>query len=209
MARSKDGQANGVRAAAKAESRSALIRAGIELMGKEGLDGPSLDAICAHAGYTRGAFYVHFADRDDFLVAIMDEVGARFLDQVLAPEGDGAVDLAGATSRFLRAVAKGDYPLMGAGGVRPHQLLDACARSPLIRARYVALVEDAIARVAKSARASQQAGMLRDEIGATELARLLLAGIIGAQTMAELGVPLDLGRLTRALFALLRPSPAG
>jgi AcrR family transcriptional regulator len=197
------------RAKAKAESRAALLRAGIELMGLAGLDGPSLDAICAHAGYTRGAFYVHFADRDEFLVAVMDEVGERFLDQVLAPEGAARAggeddDLMAPVKRFLQAVAKGDYPLMGEGGVRPHQLLDACARSPRIRERYVALVEDAIRRTAKSVRASQKAGALREDVAATDFARLLLAGIIGAQTMAELGVPVDLGRLARALFTLVR-----
>jgi hypothetical protein len=97
---------------------------------------------------------------------------------------------------------------MGKGGVRPHQLLDACARSPIIRARYVALVEDAISRLAKSVRAAQQAGALRDELGASDVSRLLLAGIIGAQTMAELGVPIDLARLARGLFALMRPDTA-
>ena len=50
------------RDAAKKETRSALIRAALKLFHEEGFDGPSLDAICARAGYTRGAFYVHFKD---------------------------------------------------------------------------------------------------------------------------------------------------
>ena len=50
------------------------------LFAKHGLDGPSLDDICAHAGFTRGAFYVHFEDRDDFLVAVMDRVGRQIVD---------------------------------------------------------------------------------------------------------------------------------
>jgi len=43
------------------------------------LDTPSLDDICDRAGFTRGAFYVHFADREALLVAVMDHVGESFV----------------------------------------------------------------------------------------------------------------------------------
>jgi len=49
--------------------------------------------------------------------------------------------------RFVGALASGAYPLTRTGGVRPYQLLDACARSPAIRKQYVALVREAIARL--------------------------------------------------------------
>src|SRR4051812_23309480 len=38
---------------AKAETRAALIEAGVALIAEQGLDVPSLDAICDRAGYTR------------------------------------------------------------------------------------------------------------------------------------------------------------
>src|SRR5262252_1452795 len=57
------------RVASMQRTREALIQAGIELFAEKGLDAPSLDEICDRAGYTRGAFYVHFADRDEFVVA--------------------------------------------------------------------------------------------------------------------------------------------
>src|SRR5262245_37416602 len=44
----------------KQETREALLRAGMEMFAEQGLDAPSLDALCARAGFTRGAFYVHF-----------------------------------------------------------------------------------------------------------------------------------------------------
>ncbi|HEY2516833.1 MAG TPA: TetR/AcrR family transcriptional regulator, partial [Polyangiaceae bacterium] len=120
----------------KQRTRAALIDAGIALIGEQGLDGPSLDAICERAGYTRGAFYVHFPDRDAFLEAVMERLGAQFLDAVLSDTDDDD-GLAKTATRFVRAVASGEYPLMREGGVRPHQLLDACARSPSIRKKYV------------------------------------------------------------------------
>src|SRR5580700_6965980 len=70
----------------KVRTRAALVDAGIALFGEQGLDAPSLDAICERAGFTRGAFYVHFRDRDEFLEAVMERLGGQFLDAVLADE---------------------------------------------------------------------------------------------------------------------------
>ena len=63
------------------QTREALIAAGIAAIGSEGLDA-SLDAICARAGFTRGAFYVHFQDRDDLLETVMERVGRLFLESL-------------------------------------------------------------------------------------------------------------------------------
>jgi AcrR family transcriptional regulator len=55
----------------KPETREALITAGMELFAKHGLDKPRLDDICEHAGFTRGAFYVHFEDREPYSTSII------------------------------------------------------------------------------------------------------------------------------------------
>jgi AcrR family transcriptional regulator len=190
------------RAATKQETREALINAGMELFGEEGLDTPSLDAICERAGFTRGAFYVHFRDRDDFLEAVMERVGARFLDAVLG-SGEPTVDLGAIIQRFIETMVSGSYPLTREGGVRPHQLLDACVRSPKIRARYVALVEDTLIRLGRLVRGGQASGLLRDDVDAAQVASILLAAVIGAQTMIELRVPVDLPRAAQAVLAMV------
>ncbi len=190
----------------KQQTRAALIDAGIALFASQGLD-VSLDAICDGAGFTRGAFYVHFADRDAFLEVVMERLGAQFLDAVLGVAGDEDAGLAGTAARFFRAVAMNEYPLMREGGVRPHQLLDACARSPAIRERYVALAEESVARLVKIVRADQRAGRVRDDMDARTIATILLAAIIGVQTMNDLRMPVDLARTGLATLRLLAPSP--
>jgi len=194
----------------KQRTRAALVDAGIALFGEQGLDGPSLDAICERAGFTRGAFYVHFHDRDEFLEAVMERLGAQFLDAVLAdPSAESSAKpgtgLARTMARFVGAVAAGEYPLMREGGIRPHQLLDACARSPAIRAKYVALAEESVSRLARVVKGDQKAGTLRDDVDARSVATLLLAAIIGAQTMNELRMKLDLARTGASLLKLLAP----
>jgi AcrR family transcriptional regulator len=193
-----------VRAVAKEATREALVKAAIELFGEEGLDAPSLDAICERAGFTRGAFYVHFPDRDAFLEAVMERLGVEFLDAVLGVAGDEDAGLAGTSARFMGTVAKGNYPLMREGGVRPHQLLDACARSPAIRARYVALATESVARLARIVRADQKRGVLRNDIDARSIATILLAAIIGVQTMNDLRMPVDLPRTSLSILRLLK-----
>lgn len=191
-----------VRQAAKEKSRRALVEAGIELFAEQGLDGPSLDAICKQAGYTRGAFYVHFADRDDFLVAVMEHIGRPIVEQLVATDGEPE-GLASIAARFLAAFRDGSYPLSPAGGIRPHQLLDACARSPQIRALYVELIGDVIGRLRGAIEADQSAGRLRGDLDPAVLASSLLVLVVGAQTVAELGVPIDLGATTQLVFAML------
>jgi len=194
--------ASGARREAKRRTRQALIEAGAELFASEGLDAPSLDAICEHAGYTRGAFYVHFADRDDFLVAVMEHVGGPILDALL--EGEADDDLAAVATRFVAAFADGTYPLGAGGGVKPHQLLEACARSERVRALYVTLIGEAIARLRATIAVSQRGGSVRADVELEALAAMLLALIVGAQTMVELGAPLDLPKTAAAVLTLLQ-----
>ena len=94
------------RAELKAQTREALILAGITLFQEQGLDAPSLDAICEAAGKTRGAFYVHFEDREAFQVAVMERILHAYL--------------AGCAALVLIAIA--DH-LTDAGGENPLAVL--------------------------------------------------------------------------------------
>lgn len=188
---------------AKQETREALIRAALALIPHRGLD-VSLDDICDKAGFTRGAFYVHFADRDELLAVVMERVGHRVLDALMGA-GGGADNLAPLVQRFAAALASGAYPLTRAGGVRPYQLLDACARSPAVRAQYVALVREAIARLAGGLRGGQRRRAVRRDLKADNLAMLLVAAVIGVHTLVDLDVDLDLASAGASIVKLLGP----
>lgn len=55
-------------------SKRALRTALIELMEERGLDGLSVNDLCARADLNRGTFYNHFHDKDDLLMSLEDEV---------------------------------------------------------------------------------------------------------------------------------------
>jgi AcrR family transcriptional regulator len=190
-----------VREAAKQETREALLDAGLALFAKEGLDAPSLDAICAHAGLTRGAFYVHFQAREDFIVAVMQKATHGFLDAVLlGTEGDFDLERAIAAFAAMSSPAR----FVSFGQIPPHQFLAACARSRELRKYYVGFLEEARSRIIKAIRAGQAARRLRADVDATATATLLVAIVLGVETMGELHFPIDLAGGAAALLTLLR-----
>ena len=57
--------------ARRQETRSRLIDAAAQVFVEEGLQGASVESICARAGFTRGAFYSNFASKEElFLTAL-------------------------------------------------------------------------------------------------------------------------------------------
>jgi len=188
------------RAAAKQASRAALITSALDLFASKGLD-VSLDEVCARAGYTRGAFYVHFKNRDELLAAAMEQVGRGSLDAAL---GDaGRVDLGAVMRRFGEGLASGEHPVSRRGKVRPFQLLDACARSPEIRERYVALVDEGVGRIAEVLAAHQKSGAVRPDVDPRGVATLLEAMVIGMEILHDVEAPLDLEGCAAALLQML------
>ena len=184
----------------KRETRDALLRAGMDLFAKQGLDAPSLDAICARAGFTRGAFYVHFADREEFIVAVMESATASFLDAILAARG-AELDVAGLIAAFAAAVGGGTFAAFGK--VPLHQVLTACVRSRALRGRYVEIVEQTRERLRDIVRAGQRGGRVRADVDATHTAGLLIAIGLGVGIMLELRVPFDAAPHADTLTTLL------
>jgi AcrR family transcriptional regulator len=192
----------GIREAVKEETRAALIAAGAELFAQEGLDAPSLDAICARAGFTRGAFYVHFQGREDFIVAVMVAATGSFIDAILSVRGE-AVDLQHIVAGFAAAVSGESFPVFGK--VPLHQVLTACARSRVLRERYREIVSETRDRLAESVRAGQKQRRIRGDVDPFHTAGLLLAIAIGVGAVRELGVSFDAPEHAVTVLKLLKP----
>lgn len=194
------------RDAAKRETRAALIHAGLAEFFEHGLDIPSLDAICARAGFTRGAFYVHFRDRDDFVVAVMDSVLGAFLDTIIAADSEGD-DLEETVARFASALTQGNALIGEKGSMRSHQLLDACTRSKTIRGRFIETLGEAVQRVERAAVDARKANAVRTDVASRPVAAILVALALGLVQMVELGMTLDLDQIHLTVLQLLGTRP--
>ena len=191
------------RAEAKQASRDALIKSAMELMPEKGIN-VSLDELCAHAGYTRGAFYVHFKNRDELTLEVMTINGDNWLNSIFRPQDDGeAEDLLTMVQRFLTEMVSGTYPITQKAGLRPHQLLEACARNEAIKKRYLELVSDSIRRLTTNVQRSQNLQQLNQTIDPEQIASLLLGLAIGVHTMYDLDYPIDFAKGSMTLLQLL------
>jgi len=199
------------RAAAKEETREALVAAGLAEFAERGLDAPSLDSICARAGFTRGAFYVHFRDRDELLESVMERVFVSLLDALIAT-GDGAHDLEETVGRFASAASAAEGARKGerlpALAMDIHRVLDACARSPILKKRFVSLMSGASARVAAAVESGQKAGSIRADVDAATLGQVLAVLAFGILTAIDTGVGIDLDAARRTVLRMLAPAGA-
>ena len=185
----------------KRATRRALLEAGLAEIVERGLDAPSLDSICARAGFTRGAFYVHFANRDDFLVQLMEWVFGNFIDTIIAADSSEA-SLQVVIERFLDALARGDLPLRQLG-LRFNQMLEATQRLPQVRERFNTLNREAIERVSKRVLDGQQRGTTRADVDAEAFATFLVAAAIGGMALRDAGISLDLARIAQSILQVV------
>jgi len=186
----------------KEETREALIAAATAELAEKGIEAASLNAICDRAGYTRGAFYVHFKDRDDLVAAVVERVIGAFQEQVIATAGSGE-DLTTTIGRYVGAVIAGAPATAGTKSWQFHHTLAACAGSPKLRARYVALQKQAIDRITAAAEAGQKAHVVRDDVGAGTLAEILVVLTLGIGAAREIKMPFDLAAGGAALVKLV------
>jgi TetR/AcrR family transcriptional regulator, transcriptional repressor for nem operon len=171
---------------AKQETRDALIRAGLTLFSEEGVDLPSLDAICARAGFTRGAFYVHFKDREDFLGAVVDQLLTDFVNAVISA-GEPQGGLAGIIDRFLNLAKLGALPF----SERQRLLLQLVSRGtqkdgPHSKP-YRGLIEEAVQRLAAAASEGQREGKVRPMLAAHDTGVVLVAAAVGCILLLDAG----------------------
>jgi AcrR family transcriptional regulator len=75
------------------QRRRRLLEVGLDLLGGEGSAAVTVRSVCRHARLTDRYFYESFADRDELLLAVFDQVAAEARDALVAATtgaGDGS-----------------------------------------------------------------------------------------------------------------------
>lgn len=189
------------RAESKEATRQALLQAGLVELIEHGLDVPSLDAICARAGYTRGAFYVHFKDREDFFVAVMDWALSGILMGVVGVNGN--TDLRSAVSRFASYMTQREWPIVGKYHIASHRFIEAISRSEQLKGRWAEVFRKICEGMAALIARAQERGEVRKSLDPHESAMAMVTMGLGAMGLQDTGITRPEAELTAAVMALL------
>ncbi len=65
-------------------TRRKLLRAARQIFAREGFEAARIESVAAEAGYTRGAFYAHFASKEDLFFALLEEQSTLHLESLRA-----------------------------------------------------------------------------------------------------------------------------
>lgn len=65
----------------RAQTRLRLMSAAVEAFAERGVMAASVEDICERAGFTRGAFYSNFTDKDELVLALIDKQTSDVVDR--------------------------------------------------------------------------------------------------------------------------------
>ncbi|MBP2476673.1 AcrR family transcriptional regulator [Crossiella equi] len=127
----------------RAETRQRLLDAALAVFAREGFGRSTVEQVCEHAGYTRGAFYSNFASLDELFLAMWEQRSAAMIAEVEAvferAEHDGVRDVRDMVELLLEAVPLDEGWHRVSAEFTAHAL-----RTPALR-RVVTAREEAIA----------------------------------------------------------------
>jgi AcrR family transcriptional regulator len=164
---------------------------------------PSIEAICAHAGYTRGAFYVYFKDRRDFVVQRLDWVFGDIFENLFRNVGDETADIQTIIARFTDALASRDWPDVPDIRSAYLSVIAGLRDSEGIRQRHADLMTAAIGRLETALREGQQTGRIRETIDPGKVAQIVLLIGIGEIVWDDVGIPIDQRALSEHFLSLI------
>jgi len=164
-------------------TRAFILQTAAEVFAERGYADTTLSELIARSGMTKGAFYFHFASKEQLAFAVLEEKQHRWLervrDQVLAVPT--AIEQLGALGRALIRLHREDPSAYSASRLS-RDLSRMPEHSDSIRAHtrdWIELVADIIAR-------AQQDGDLPAHVDPTGFATVLVAATDGLKDLSEI-----------------------
>ncbi|MFE9455135.1 TetR/AcrR family transcriptional regulator [Streptomyces sp. NPDC006739] len=159
----------------KQATRQRIIEAAGRRFKRDGIDGSGVAVLMSDAGLTNGAFYAHFASKDDLVVNAVAQQLRDLAESLDAMAGDGGVEQ---LVRAYLSIEHRDHP---AEGCPSAALLDEIGRcGQATKQAYtdgvVGIVDDIAARLAPHDPASLRLAVLTayaGMVGTLQLARAL------------------------------------
>lgn len=191
------------------DTKTDLIRVGMELIGSQGYTATGIGAVLAQAGVPKGSFYHHFESKEDFGLAIIEAFTERFLARLEVFLADETLTPLNRLRFFLEK---------GLAQLESHQFTTGClvgdlaqelaAQNERLRARLDAVLRSWSERFAACLRQAQQAGELPASLDPDQVAGLILSGWEGAVLRSKvMKSPQPVREFIDILFTMVLKSP--
>jgi len=195
--------------ARRAQTQDRLMAAAARVFAERGIIGASVEEICEAAGFTRGAFYSNFTDKDSLVLALIRQsVKAQYTaaEQAIAqtkatPGHPDAADLvSSALAAFEAARHSGREAIL-----TERELLLYAARQPALREPYLAFVEEYDRQLAVLVGDALAYANLEFRVAFAEGLALLTATYEHQRTHELFGIDADQQLMHTLLMAITRP----
>jgi len=162
------------------DARTRLIESAQELLWERGYTGTSPKAIQDRAGAGQGSMYHHFNGKADLARAAI-----RRTAEEMVPRSRAHLDGPGSPLDRVRAYLRAERPVLR--GCRVGRLVQdqEVVSDPELRGPIDAVFSGAIERVAAVLREGQEAGEVRPDVDADQVATALMAVIQGGYVLAR------------------------
>jgi TetR/AcrR family transcriptional repressor of nem operon len=159
-----------------AKNRQRILKVASKLFREKGFDGVSVADIMKRAGLTHGAFYGHFASKDELAAQACGNAVAKTMDTWTALAGDNSADQLGAiVSAYVTPRHRDD---LGGGCVLAALGADAVRQRGAVRRAFTDGIRSTAAMLSMIAPGPSNAAQ-------REKALATLAGLVGALTLAR------------------------
>jgi AcrR family transcriptional regulator len=166
------------------ETRQRLLESALGVFARHGYDRATVDEIVREAGFSKGAFYVHFESKDDLFWAMLEERISRQLNsfrEVLDSDLGVAQNLKTILSSAF-ALNEED-PLWSAVFV---EFAAHAARNEKVRERLAMMYHSWRSFAIEVLTAGQQAGLIRTDVAVEFMASVLIAVVEGTMMQSRL-----------------------
>ncbi len=190
------------------ETRRRLIEAALLVFAHQGFERATVDEIVREAGFSKGAFYVHFESKEDLFWEMLEERISRQQEAFRQ-----AVDESRPLAENVRTILTGVFQLVRDDPLWSSLFVEFAAhatRNEKVRERLAAMYARWRALIVEMLNAGREAGRVRKEIDPQFIASLLIAVVEGSVMQSRLApdtVRLDelVGPLSRTLAGWLVP----
>ncbi|HUF54747.1 MAG TPA: TetR/AcrR family transcriptional regulator [Dehalococcoidia bacterium] len=166
------------------ETRQRLLDAALGVFARNGFERATVDEIVREAGFSKGAFYVHFESKEDLFWEILRErieANQRQLRETIEP----GLDVVEAERRILTTLfdARKTEPL---GPAVYYEFVAHAMRNDKVRERLAEFYASWHAFVVETLRLGRESGMVRDDVDLELQASALMATFEGALIQSQL-----------------------